>query len=95
MTSKEKAEFMIDAQTIDGVMRKYSDESGGHFGFICYGDMRQMFLGGRVDIVGVRIAEAMAMIVDKTQGLTSEFIDAVCITAKEIYAGIGGEKKVQ
>ena len=95
MTSKEKAEFMVDAQTIDGIMRKYSDESGGHFGFICKGGERQFFLGGRADLVAIHIAEAMATLVNVTPGLTSEFIDAVCFGAKEIYAGSGEKEKAQ
>ena len=95
MNKTEKADFMVDSQTIDGVMRKYSGEKAGHFGFICKDGERQFFLGGRCDLVGVHLSEALAMLVNETPGLPSDFIDAVCKTAKEIYATMGETEKVQ
>lgn len=82
---KKNAEFQMDARGIDNLMRGYSGEHAAHFGFIAQEDgKRQFFAGGRADIIGVSISEALANFIVITPGLKDDFIDNVCLTAKDM-----------
>ena len=77
-----------DAQIIEKAMAPYGGADAAHFGFIAEApNRRQFFLGGRTDMVGIHIAEAIATIIRITEGLDEGFIDAICETAKEMLAG--------
>lgn len=80
-----KEQVRKDADAIDKVMKHYSGNDGAHFGFVTYetGE-RQFFAGGRVDLSGYCISEALATMVANTPGLDEDFIDAVSEMAKEM-----------
>lgn len=74
-----------DAEAIDKVMRKYSGASGAHFGFIAYATGERQFLaGGNAAVTGICIAEAIAMLIKQTPGMTADIIDSIADTAKAI-----------
>lgn len=74
-----------DAQIIEKAMAPYGGADAAHFGFIAETENRRhFFLGGRTDIVGYHISEAIANIITITEGLDERFIDAICETAKEM-----------
>ena len=77
-----------DAQIIEKAMAPYGGTDAAHFGFIAEApNRRQFFLGGRTDMVGIHIAEAIATIIRITEGLDKGFIDAIADTAKDLLAG--------
>jgi hypothetical protein len=81
LTRKEQVKR--DSNVIEKAMMKYSGTEGAHFGFIAYGSgERQFFAGGRADITGMCISEAIATLVKNTPGITDDFIDAVAETAR-------------
>ena len=81
MTRKEQVRR--DADVIEKAMMTYHGIDGAHFGFIAYASgERQFFAGGRVDISGLCISEAIATMVKNTPELDSSFIDAVADTAR-------------
>ena len=77
-------QFKLDAATIDEIMKRYTGTDGAHFGFVAQADgKRQFFIGGRVDIGGLCVAEALANVVEMTPGLDETYIDMICETAHE------------
>lgn len=82
---KGKAQFQMDANGIEKIMRDYGGNEAGHFGFIAQEDgRRHFFAGGRADIIGISISEALANFIVITPGLKDDFIDNVCMTAKDM-----------
>lgn len=91
-----KEQVRKDAEVIDKAMRNYTGNEGAHFGFITFetGE-RQFFAGGRVDLSGICMGEALATMVANTPGLTEDFIDAVADTAKLMLKDMGERGTVQ
>lgn len=82
---KTKSEVLMDAKGIENLMRGYSGEEGGHFGFIAQADgKRHFFSGGNSEIIGCCIAEALANLVTVSPVGGDKFIDGVCEMAKDM-----------
>lgn len=81
--TNRRERVLKDAKVIDNAMKHYTGNEGAHFGFITFetGE-RQFFAGGRVDLSGMCMCEALATMVVNTPGLEVDFIDAVADTAK-------------
>lgn len=81
----KKKMIQLDADTLSRIMQNYTGTEGAHFGFIAFETgQRQFLFGGRTNLLGFCLGEAMARMVTMTPGLTPEFIDSVAATAKEI-----------
>lgn len=94
MTKKEQVER--DADIIDKAMINYTGFDGAHFGFITLATgERHFFAGGRSDLSGFCLSEALANLVNMTQGLNEEFIDLVCETAKSMLNDMKSEGEIQ
>ena len=77
-----------DTQIIEKAMAPYGGADAAHFGFIAEApNRRQFFLGGRTDMVGAYIAEAIVTMIRITDGLDDTFIDAIRDTARMLLAG--------
>ena len=91
---EKRKQVREDADRIDKVMRNYTGSSAAHFGFIvCDTGERQFFAGGRADLTGMCLGEAIANLVKCTPGVGEEFIDAVADTAHAVYENMITEKK--
>lgn len=93
MTKREQVKK--DAKIIDGAMMNYTGDGGAHFGFIVYeSGERHFFSGGRVDLMGICLGEAIATMVNNTPGLGKDFIYMVSDVAHRMLDDMS-EKKVQ
>ena len=83
----ERIEY--DGKKLDELVKRYSGAVGGHLAVIVNDKgKRQISVGGRADLVGMTVSEALARMVSITPGLDETFLDAVCETAKEILNGM-------
>ena len=82
-----------DSDAINKAMKNYSGMDGAHFGFIAYetGE-RHFFCGGRVDVTGICLGEALARLVDNTPGIEDDYIDLVMNTAKDMLEDFRKER---
>lgn len=83
--TKKQSEMLTDIRTIEQIARKYSGAEGAYLTFIANeeGGM-QISLGGRADIMGITLSEAIAKFIMITPGLGKEFIDNVHYCVKEM-----------
>ena len=95
MSMSKKKRVEKDAEVIDSAMRNYGGDDSCHFGFIGYetGE-RHFFAGGRCDLIGVYISEALVTIVINAD-TGYDFIDAVAMAAKEMLEEAKKGGKVQ
>lgn len=83
-----------DMKTISSVLPTYSGNEGAHFGFIAFETgQRQFFMGGRSDVIGLCLSEAIAKFVELTPQLNDDGIDMIAETAKE-FLRRGKEQKL-
>lgn len=86
MSASKKQQVMNDAKTIEKTMQKYSGTSGCHFGFIaCETGERQFIFGGRVDMLGGCLAQAISMMIEMTPGINEkQYLNAIAGTTLEM-----------
>lgn len=85
---RTEAQLKRDGDRIEEIMRGYTGTTGAHFGFIAMdganGEKRQYFVGGRADLCGICLAEAIATFVHITPGMSEDFIDLVSSVAHDM-----------
>lgn len=71
-----------DGMKMEEIMTPYSGKEGAHFGFICKAPNERYFcLGGRADLYGMAISEALARLIMITPGLDENYIGMVANSA--------------
>lgn len=83
MTEQQKVEK--DGSKLENIMKGYSGAGGGHFGLIVTANGKRHYCtGGRVDLVGICMSEALANMVRVTPQLDETYIDMIAESAKEL-----------
>lgn len=84
---KTRTEFRQDADALKKILTQYSGEDSCHFCVIAQDNGRHMTtLGGRMDLTGYCVSEAIANLVNNTPDCPEDIIDMIATTAHRMLA---------